>query len=132
MSHIVFFDDQCPFCHQTVRRILEIDKKKQIFFAPFDGETASAILIGPQQPLRETNGLVLVENHDSTERKFWARSHAILRVYWLTGNGWGFFGCLSFLPCQIGDFIHKQFIAHRHQFKLQIPELPGPCDRFLR
>lgn len=131
MHHIVFFDDQCPLCHKEVQHILEIDENKQISFASFRSETACTILTGPQQLLKNTNSLVLVENHHSTERKFWAHFHALFRIYWLTGNGWGFFGILSFLPAQLVRFIHKNFAAHRHQFKMDIPKLPGPSDRFL-
>jgi hypothetical protein len=31
----------------------------------------------------------------------------------------------------LGDFFYRWFAAHRHQFKLKLPEEPGPQDRFL-
>lgn len=130
-DHIVFFDDECPFCHKAVRHIIEIDLKKEIQFAPLRGETARAILTGPQSGLKKCNSIVFAEDYQSTHRRFWTRSHAIFRIYWLVGNGWGLVGILSFLPSWIGDFFYNWFAAHRHQFKLRIPETIEPKDRFL-
>lgn len=130
-DHIVFFDGECPFCHKAVRHIIEIDEKKEIVFAPLKGETARQILTGPQAELLKANSIVLAENYRSTERRFWIRSHAIFRIYWIIKNGWQLVGILSFLPRCIGDFFYNWFAAHRHQFKLKIPEMPGPNDRFL-
>jgi predicted DCC family thiol-disulfide oxidoreductase YuxK len=130
-EHIVFFDGECPLCHKAVRHIIEIDTEKKFLFAPLTGETANDILIGPQKELRSMNSLVLVENYDSTDRKFWVRSRAILRIYWLVKNGWELLGALSFLPGWLGDIFYRWLAAHRHQFKLKIPKEPGPKERFL-
>ena len=130
-DHIIFFDDECPFCHKAVRHVIEIDRRKRFLFAPLRGKTAQEILTGPQKTLKSSNSLVLAENYQSTERRFWIRSHAIFRIYWLVGDGWGLVGILSFLPRWLGDFFYNWFAMHRHQFKLQIPEVIEPSDRFL-
>jgi predicted DCC family thiol-disulfide oxidoreductase YuxK len=130
-EHLIFFDGECPFCHRAVRHILEIDVNQHFMFAPLSGETADDILTGPQAELKRANSLVLIENYRSTERKFWIRSRAILRVYWLAGNGWGLIGIFSFLPGFIGDIFYRWFAVHRHQFKLKMTKDPGPKDRFL-
>lgn len=130
-EHLIFFDGECPFCHRSVRHIIEIDVHKRFLFAPLSGMTAQEMLTGPQGYLKKANSLVLVEDYQSTERKFWIESKAILRIYWLTGNGWGLLGIFSFFPSFIGDFIYRWFAAHRHQFKLKMPDEPGPKNRFL-
>jgi len=130
-EHLIFFDSDCPLCRRGVKHILEIDVYKRFAFAPLNGETAKDILTGPQRPLTQSNSLVLAENYRSTDRSFWTRSRAILRIYWLTGDGWGLVGILSFLPGWIGDFFYNWVAAHRHQFKLQVSEQLGPQDRFL-
>lgn len=129
--HLIFFDDECPFCHHSVRHILAIDSKEQFLFAPINGETARGILIGPQDSLKRANSLILVENFRSTEREFWVRSRAIFRIYWLVGKGWRLLGILSFLPSWIQDPFYKWIAVHRHQFRLKMPQEPGPKDRFL-
>jgi predicted DCC family thiol-disulfide oxidoreductase YuxK len=130
-EHLIFFDGECPLCHRAVRHIIEIDVHRRFAFAPLNGETAEDILTGPQAELKTANSLVLVESYQSTDRKFWIRSRAILRVYWLAGNGWGLIGILCFLPCFIGDLLYRWVAVHRHQFKLKMPQDPGPKDRFL-
>lgn len=130
-EHLIFFDDECPLCHQAVKNVIEIDEKRHFLFAPLNGETAEDILIGPQKHLKEANSIILVENYQSTDRKFWIRSRAILRTYWLVENGWGLVGIFSFLPGFLGDFIYRFVAEHRHQFKLKMPQSPGPKERFL-
>jgi len=130
-EHIVFFDDECPLCRKAVRHILEIDTGKKILFAPLSGETASRILSGPNHSLSKANSLVLAEHYDSTHRRFWIRSHAIFRVYWLVDKGWRLVGILSYLPAWLGDFFYNWLAAHRHQFKLKMPDVLEPAERFL-
>ncbi len=130
-KHVIFFDRQCPLCCRAVEHILEIDKKAVFAFAPLNGDTADAILVGPLATYRKANSLVLVEHYQSTQREFWIRSKAILRMYWLIGDGWGIIGWLSFLPSWLGDFFYKWVANHRHQFKLEpLKEMRCP-DRFL-
>ena len=130
-KHIVFFDGECPFCHRSVRYLIGIDKEKKLIFAPLGGQTAKEVLSGPQKPLTRAQSIVLVENYQSDEREFYIRSRAIYRIYWIVGGKYKLLGLLSFLPCWISDFFYRQLAAHRHQFKLPMPEEPGPQDRFL-
>lgn len=130
-EHLIFFDSECPFCHRTVAWIIGMDTDRHFLFAPLNGSTAQDILVGPQKPLARANSLILVENYLSTERVFWTCSQAIFRIYWLSGNGWGLVGILSYLPAQICNFFYRKFANHRHQFKLKIPQDPGPKERFL-
>lgn len=130
-EHVIFFDETCPFCHQAVRNIIEIDIHKRFVFSPLQGDLAKELFVGPQKSLTKANSLVLVEHYQSTERQFWIRFHAICRTYWLTGNGWGVVGWLSFVPKWLGDFFYRWIAEHRHQFKLPMPETAVPRDRML-
>lgn len=130
-EHLVLFDHKCPFCHKQVRNIIKMDVDRRFVFAPLDGETANDVLSGPQAELKNANSVVLIENYQSTGREFWIRSQAVFRIFWLTGHGWGIIGILCFLPGKLGDIVYRYFAEHRHQFKLDIPEDPGPKERFL-
>ena len=130
-EHIIFFDGECPFCHRTVRHLIEIDVDRHFLFAPLAGSTAKEILIGPQEPLTRAQSVVLVENYQSTKRCFYVRSRAIFRIYWIVKHGWELLGILSFLPCWFSDIFYRWLAAHRHQFKLKMKKEPGPQDRFL-
>jgi predicted DCC family thiol-disulfide oxidoreductase YuxK len=130
-EHLIIFDAECPFCHKAVREVIAIDLDHQFLFAPLGGKTSVDVLTGPQLPLTHANSLVLVEHYRSTQRRYWIRSRAVFRIYWIIGRQWSLFGLLSFLPCWIGDWLYRSFAAHRHQFKLKMPKDPGPKDRFL-
>ncbi len=130
-DHLLFFDHECPFCVRSVRQMIQQDVEHKFAFAPLRGETAKEVLSGPQSFLKKANSLVVVENWQSTDRKFWTKSRAMLRVYWLLGGQWKLFGCFSFFPRFLGDFIYDQVSAHRHQFRLRPDQEIGPEDRFL-
>lgn len=130
-KHIIFFDAECPICCRAIQHVFEIDKERQFAFAALNGDTAKTILSGPLNKYRKANSLVLLENYQSTEREFWIRSKAILRIYWLIGAGWKVIGCLSFLPSWVGDLFYSWVAKHRHQFKLAPMHKIGSPDRFL-
>ncbi len=130
-EHLIFFDGECALCHRAVRHIIEIDEEKKIAFAPLKGETAKHILSGPNERYAHMNSLIFLENYQSTNREFWTRSQAILRVYWIIGGKWALIGWLSFFPCWIANFFYRWVANHRHQFKFRPMHEIGPKDRFL-
>ena len=130
-KHLIFFDGECPFCHQAVRRIIQMDEHKRFAFAPVLGETADQILIGPQTNLRNANSLILLENYQSTERKFSIEARAIFRIYWILGGWHKLIGIFAFFPTCLGDWVYRYIAAHRHEYKLNVPENPVPDERFL-
>ena len=97
--YLVFFDEPCPLCNRAVRFILKKDHKKRFYFAPLGGKTAE------QKQVSETNCLVLL--HD--EKKV-TQGKAVLRICWLLGGKYRFWGWLSYLPSEPFDFIYR-FIA---------------------
>jgi hypothetical protein len=92
---------------------------------------AKDILTGPQKELFSSNGLIVVENYASTARAFWAKSQALYRTYWLANDGWEMTGLLSFIPRFLTDGLYNKFYAHRHQFKLKLPQDMIPKERIL-
>ncbi len=130
-EHLIFFDGECPFCHRSVRHIIESDPQRHFLFASLSGATAKDVLSGPQKSLLHANSLVLVENYRSTHREFWIRSKAIFRIYWLLGGVRRALGVFCYFPAWIGDPIYRWIAEHRHQFKIKLTHEPGPRDRFL-
>lgn len=130
-EHLIFFDGECPLCHRAVHQLIELDEKGEFIFAPLNGKTAARILVGPLEHYRHANSLVLLEQYQSTNRRFWIRSRAVLRTYWIIGGQWKLIGILSFFPGFLGDFFYRWLTEHRHQFKLKMPSAPGPAERFL-
>ena len=128
-EHLIFYDGDCSVCHRGVLRILKEDENELFVFAPLEGETAKEILIGPNAHYVQEDSLVLVESFESDERRFWIRSKAVFRIYWLMGSRW--IGWLCFLPAWMGDWAYRLVAKHRHRlcFGWERPEFQS--NRFL-
>ena len=48
--HIVFYDGECGLCQRSVQWLLNRDKKKILFYAPLQGETAKELLTSIEFP----------------------------------------------------------------------------------
>jgi predicted DCC family thiol-disulfide oxidoreductase YuxK len=130
-QHLVFFDAECPLCYRAVQHLISIDKDLKFRFAPIDGKTSSSMLTGPLKRYLHVNSLVLIENYQSTERHFYIRSKATLRIYWLIGHKWTALGFLNFFPTFIGDAIYRKLAKHQHKFKIKMPHFTESSSRFL-
>lgn len=129
-EHLIFFDDECPFCRAQIKKIIKIDGEKNFRFAPLRGETAKDVLSGPQEKLKKSNSLVLAEDYQSTARRFCIRAKAVFRIFWILGGQWKLIGGLSFLPAWLIDPFYRLFAEHRHKYKLKIEESLEPEERF--
>jgi len=114
-EHLIFFDDNCPLCRASVKRIIQIDKEKLFCFAPLIGETARSILKGKHKKLLNTNSLVLVENFANKNKKYWIRSKGFFRIMWLIGGIYKMLGAFYILPAFLIDWIYKMIASYRHK-----------------
>jgi predicted DCC family thiol-disulfide oxidoreductase YuxK len=130
-EHLVLFDATCPFCHRSVSHLIDLDQDRHLLFTPLDGATAEQMLVGIHKSLLKSNSLILIEQFETTGRKFWIRSRAVLRAYWFIGRGWGLIGVFAFVPSCLGDIVYRWVAEHRHQFHLDMPKIKAPEDRFL-
>lgn len=128
-DHLIFYDADCKLCHQAVDHLSKIDDDKRLLFAPLEGETAVEILIGPNARYARANSLVLVESFRSDRRRFWIRSQAAFRIYWVLGSYW--IGWLSFLPAWMTDWIYRWVAHHRHYLRFGWKHPSFKSDRFL-
>ena len=128
-EHLVFYDADCGFCYRFVVNLLAMDRKKQLLFAPLNGETAKEILIGPNAHYALADSVILVENFRSDRREFWMRSQAAFRIYWLIDSRW--IGWLSFLPSGFCDGIYSWIAKHRHRLNVGWKRTEFQNDRFL-
>ncbi len=128
-EHLIFYDADCDFCHKAVLQIIKADEEMLFAFSSLEGETASEILVGPNAHYAKENSLVLVEAYESDKRRYWIRSKAAFRIYWLMGSLW--IGWLCFLPAWMVDWAYRLVAKHRHRlhFGWERPEFQN--DRFL-
>ena len=106
-SHLIFFDERCAMCRQSVERIRKLDKEKIFAFEPLDSDRAKELL--PEELLKEDT-LILLEN----KKRVWKRAKAIFRIFWLFGGKWKGLGVLCYVPGL--DFFYRFVAKHRHFF----------------
>lgn len=107
-EHLIFFDNTCPFCQKSVRRIQEMDKKQIFEFYPLNSSVAKESL---PEKLLKGDTMVLLENR----KTIWVRAKAVFRILKLLGGKWAWLGFLAYVP---GLDIFYRIIAHnRHLFR---------------
>lgn len=129
-DHLIFFDRDCGFCYKAIYYLTELDEESHLFlFAPLNGETAKEMLTGPNRVYANADSLVLVEDYESDQRRFWIRSQAVFRIYWLHGSKW--IGWMCYLPPWMCDWAYKYFAKHRHRLGFGWQRKEFQTDRFL-
>jgi predicted DCC family thiol-disulfide oxidoreductase YuxK len=133
-KHLVFYDGQCGLCDHLVQFILSRDKKNLFAFAPLQGKTAKMELLNLPNEFKNEDSLVLIENYQTSNRKFYVLGSGALRVCWLIGGFWSVLGALSYLPSFLYNWCYRIVARNRHKFfkkdQCVIP-LPNQRDRFL-
>ena len=128
-SPIVFFDGVCALCNHSVQRLLKMDRKRRLKFAPLQGETARQRL--PESDRQDLKTLVICD-HRGTARY----STAVVRILWQIGGFYGFLGsCFWLIPSPIRNWGYRFVSAHRYKWfgkheSCRMP-LPGERERFL-
>lgn len=133
MKHLIFFDDTCAFCQNSVHRIIKMDRKELFAFAGLKSQAAAHFLRGDKEYLKEENSLILVENYETYSPQVWLRARAIFRILWLIGGKWKLLGWLYIVPFGT-DAVYRLIAVHRTSFSSDIKtELtPKEQSRFLR
>lgn len=74
-SPVLFFDEACVLCNGTVKRLIKVDKRGVLRFAPLQGEFAKAQMIERDDFPTNLSTFVLLEGS-----RVFTRSTAALRV----------------------------------------------------
>ena len=126
---IVFFDGVCGLCNHSVKRLLKLDKRQRLRFAPLQGETARKLL--DARDIQDLNSLVLYDARGASRR-----STAVVRILGHVGGIYRFASCcLWLIPSPIRNAGYR-FVAHyryrwfgKHE-ACRLPQ-PGERERFL-
>ncbi|MBA3238601.1 MAG: DUF393 domain-containing protein [Parachlamydiaceae bacterium] len=116
MSHLVFYDGSCGLCDHVVQFLLAHDKKGLFLFAPLQGKTALKVLNKLPPEYIGEDSLVLVENFQEANERFYVLGKGALRIMWLLGGGWKLLGWISFLPAFLYDWAYRLVARNRKHF----------------
>jgi predicted DCC family thiol-disulfide oxidoreductase YuxK len=111
MPWVLFFDGECGFCSEMVRRVARWDRRGHVSFAPLQGELARDKGVGKY--LDEGSGtMVLLRESDD---RIWLRGDAALQLARIFGGAWKPLATLaSCVPKRIRDWIYDFIARHRH------------------
>ena len=107
--NILFFDGHCNLCNGLVDFVISQDKKRQIFVASLQGETARTLL--PEDLLNDLNTVVFLT--DKGERLI--KSQAIFRVFRLLGFPYRSINVFSILPVGLCNFFYDLIARNRYR-----------------
>lgn len=113
MKHLLFYDGECGLCDHAVQFLLWADTDQKFVFAPLQGTTAANLL---QHLPKEIDSLVLVENFQGPDQKFYVLGKGALRICWLLGGAWKLLGSISFLPGFLYNWLYRLIARNRHLF----------------
>ena len=129
---ILLYDGVCGFCNKGVQRVLALDKKGDLKFAPLQSKYAEEVIA--RHKLQNIDSVVFVDRSTGTERVF-IRSNAALQIAKYLGGGWKFFLAFYLIPRPLRDFCYDLFAKYRYRFfgKYDTCMLPSPeiRSRFL-
>jgi predicted DCC family thiol-disulfide oxidoreductase YuxK len=122
-NNIVFFDGECGFCDTSIRKIMQIDRAKQIRYAPLQGTTAAERL--PPE-FRNKEALNTVVYLNPLNQRF-AKSEAFFEILRNTGGPWKFLLVFRMLPLGFRDSIYDA-IAKRRRSLISKDSCPNPTE----
>lgn len=125
-SPLVLFDGVCNFCNYWVNFSIKRDKKKKLFFAPLQGETAKNLLSQFDLDADQLASVILIE-----KGRIYTQSSAALRLcrhldgFWKLGYG------LMIVPKFIRDFFYNIIARNRYKWfgKKESCMIPTPEQR---
>ena len=124
MKAIVFFDGYCNLCNRSVDFLIRRDRKKRLFYAPLQGETARNHL--DSELLRNTDTVVLW-----LDGAVYTRSDAALKVADLLGFPWSMLAVFRIVPRALRDGVYAFIAARRLTWfgRRSSCRMPSPEER---
>ncbi|NQX01519.1 DUF393 domain-containing protein [bacterium] len=125
MAWVLFFDGDCAFCSESVRRAVGFDVHERLAVAPLQGKLATQM--GFSHHAAESGGtLVLLRESDSA---VFLRSDALIELARVLGGGWRCFTLARLIPKPLRDGVYRWVANHRYLFltKSASCRLPDPA-----
>jgi predicted DCC family thiol-disulfide oxidoreductase YuxK len=124
MSWVLFFDGDCAFCSRSVRRIVRMDKRGVVSFAPLQGRLAEEVGVA-HHAAKSGGTLVLLREEDG---RIFTRSDALIELAQALGGPWKLLRAAGWLPKFLRDAMYSLVADNRHRLpgKTDACELPDP------
>lgn len=108
---IMLFDGVCNMCNSSVALVYRNDRSNNIFFVPFQSETARVLL----QPFgidnREMVSVMYIH-----KGKLYMYSDAVIEIGRTMGGFWALSWCLYLIPRVVRDALYSYIARNRYRF----------------
>lgn len=123
---IVFYDGDCGFCDTSIRQLMRIDARRQIRYAPLQGQTAAQNLPPDLRDTRDLKTLVFLDS----EGRIHTKSTAVIAALAQIGGIWKGCQLALILPASFRDWFYDRVAIRRRSLiaKASCP-LPTPDER---
>lgn len=124
MSWVLFFDGDCAFCSDSVRRVVRLDKQGKVSFAPLQGELAKEM--GFSHHAAEDGGtMVLLRESDG---KVFTHSDGWIELASALGGWWRVLTITRFIPKPVRDLVYRFVARNRYHImgRADTCSLPDP------
>ena len=120
----MFFDGDCAFCSRSVRTVVRLDKRKNVSFAPLQGELAKEM--GFSHHAAEDDGtMVLLRESDG--RSF-THSDGVIELCHALGGWWKLLMVAKIIPRPLRDAAYRWIARNRFRWmgRTDACQLPDP------
>ena len=109
---LILYDGLCGLCDRSVQWLLRRDRKRQLYFAPLQGETARPYLSAAGEG-QGFDTMVFVERTAAGDEAITTRSRAWFRILRRLGLPWSLLGVFRVLPDFLTDAVYEIISANR-------------------
>ena len=113
MNKIVFYDGECGLCQRSIAFLSRLDSKKELLFAPLNGETYKAHFKESSDP-----STVVFYSND----KLFLKSDAVMEVAKTLGGWKSVFIILKIVPRFLRDKLYDFIAGYRRKVSCIILE----------
>lgn len=107
INHIVFFDGICNLCNSSVQKLIAMDKKNRLFFAPLQSQAANHYLKEIDCP----DSIVFYDRG-----QIYTMSTAVLKILKLMGFPYSLSVVFFIVPRFLRDAVYQYIAKNRYKW----------------
>lgn len=124
MGWILFFDGDCGFCSSSVRTVVKLDRRKNVSFAPLQGELAKKMGLS-HHAAEDCGTMVLLRESDG---RIFTHSDGVIEICNALGGWWRLLMVAKIIPKPLRDWVYRWVARNRFRLmgRTDACQLPDP------
>ncbi len=107
---IIYFDDYCYLCSNTIQFLNWIDKGRNLQFSGLNSEEKAELFIQATPKILNSDSIIVYRNH-----QYYIKSAAIFQILRSLGGLFYLFRIFEIIPIKFLDLIYDQIARHRYK-----------------